>query len=107
MRESRGKAWRRTSGSSVMGVILSDPLASFADVFTDIETDRLLLRPLHEADRRAMVDIHTDPRTNRFHPDPPDVPRASAMFSEWLGPRARDRLRHPPGLGRRGPPVHR
>jgi len=64
--------------------ILSDLLASFADVFTDIETDRLLLRPLHEADRQAMVDIHTDPRTNRFNPDPPDVPRASAMFSEWL-----------------------
>lgn len=67
-----------------MRVILSDPRASFADVFTDIETDRLHLRPLHEADRQAMVDIHTDPRTNRFNPDPPGVARASEMFTAWL-----------------------
>jgi RimJ/RimL family protein N-acetyltransferase len=67
-----------------MRAILSDPRASFADVFTDIKTDRLLLRPPAEADRRAMVDIHTDPRTNRFNPAPPDVPAASAMFSDWL-----------------------
>jgi RimJ/RimL family protein N-acetyltransferase len=67
-----------------MRAILSDPRASFADVFTDIETGRLLLRPPHEADRQAMVDIHTDPRTNRFHPDPPDVSRASELFTSWL-----------------------
>jgi RimJ/RimL family protein N-acetyltransferase len=67
-----------------MRAILSDPPVSFAGVFTDIETGRLLLRPLHEADRQAMVDIHTDPRTNRFHPDPPDVPRASESFTSWL-----------------------
>ncbi|HET6707436.1 GNAT family N-acetyltransferase [Amycolatopsis sp.] len=67
-----------------MRLILSDPLASFADVFTDIETDRLRLRPLTEADRQAMVDIHTDPRTNRFNPAPPGVKEASEMFSGWL-----------------------
>jgi RimJ/RimL family protein N-acetyltransferase len=88
-----------------MPVILSDPLASFADVFTDIETDRLLLRPLHEADRQAMVDIHTDPRTNRFHPDPPDVPRASAMFSEWLAHWAEHGFGYPAVLERGGTEV--
>ena len=53
-------------------------------MLTDIETERLLLRPLREADRQAMVDIHTDPRTNRFHPDPPDVGRASELVTGWL-----------------------
>lgn len=69
---------------AILAEFLSDPRASFADVLTDIETDRLRLRPLTEADRQAMVDIHTDPRTNRFNPDPPDVPRASKLFSAWL-----------------------
>lgn len=53
-------------------------------MLTDIETERLLLRPLREEDRQAMVDIHTDPRTNRFHPNPPDVAAASEMISAWL-----------------------
>jgi len=88
-----------------MRIILSDPPASFADVFTDIETDRLLLRPPHEADRQAMVDIHTDPRTNRFHPDPPDVPRASVMFSDWLAHWAEHGFGYPAVLERGGTEV--
>jgi len=67
-----------------MPAILSDRHASFAIVLTDIETERLLLRPLREDDRQAMVDIHTDPRTNRFHPDPPDVAKASEQVTVWL-----------------------
>ena len=31
-----------------------------------------------------MVDIHTDPRTNRFNPDPPDVAQASETVTTWL-----------------------
>ena len=53
-------------------------------MFTDIETERLRLRPLREADRQAMVDLHTDPRTNRFERDPPDVPKAVELFDKWL-----------------------
>lgn len=31
-----------------------------------------------------MVDLHTDPRTNEFHPDPPDAARASEQVTSWL-----------------------
>jgi RimJ/RimL family protein N-acetyltransferase len=53
-------------------------------VFADIETARLALRPLHEEHRQAMVDLHTDPRTNKFHPDPPDATQASENVTSWL-----------------------
>ncbi|MGH3758450.1 GNAT family N-acetyltransferase [Actinophytocola sp.] len=53
-------------------------------MFTDIETARLILRPLREEHRQAMIDLHTDPRTNRFQPDPPDVAQASELVDTWL-----------------------
>ncbi|MFE0024292.1 GNAT family N-acetyltransferase [Amycolatopsis sp. NPDC059021] len=52
--------------------------------FTELRTERLVLRPLREEDRQAMVDIHTDPRTNRFNPDPPDVATFSETYTAWL-----------------------
>lgn len=53
-------------------------------MLTDIETARLILRPLREEDRQVMVDVHTDPRTNRFDPDPLDVAQASELVTTWL-----------------------
>ncbi len=47
-------------------------------------TERLVLRPFVEADRQAVVDIQTDPRTNRFNPDPPDVAGTLLVFDSWL-----------------------
>ncbi|MFC4078803.1 GNAT family N-acetyltransferase [Amycolatopsis samaneae] len=52
--------------------------------FTELRTERLVLRPLREEDRQAMVDIHTDPRTNRFNPAPPDVATFSEVYTGWL-----------------------
>ncbi|MGW4059299.1 GNAT family N-acetyltransferase [Amycolatopsis sp. NPDC004747] len=57
--------------------------SSFA-ALTGIETPRLILRPLREQDRQAMVALHTDPRTNRFQPDPPDEAQASELVDTWL-----------------------
>lgn len=51
---------------------------------TELRTPRLLLRPLREQDRQAMVDIHADPRTNRFNPDPPSVATFLDTFTAWL-----------------------
>lgn len=39
---------------------------SFAVLFTDIETSRLILRFLREEDRPTMIELHTDPRTTQF-----------------------------------------
>ncbi|GAB2990939.1 GNAT family N-acetyltransferase [Amycolatopsis acidiphila] len=52
--------------------------------FADIRTERLLLRRLTEADREAVVRIQTDPRTNRYHPEPPDAAEGEAKFDSWL-----------------------
>lgn len=57
----------------------------FADImFTGIETSRLILRPLQEKDRQAMIELHTDPRTRRFQPDAPDTALASELVDSWL-----------------------
>lgn len=52
--------------------------------FPDIHTERLLLRPLVEADRDAVVRIQVDPRTNRHNPSPPGLPEGNAKFDSWL-----------------------
>ncbi|WP_431878133.1 GNAT family N-acetyltransferase [Amycolatopsis sacchari] len=52
--------------------------------FPEIRTERLLLRPLTEADRAVVVRIQTDPRTNRYHPEPPDAAESDAKFDSWL-----------------------
>ena len=51
---------------------------------TTITTERLIVRRLREEDRQAMIEIHTDPRTNRFDPDPPDADRAGELVTAWL-----------------------
>ncbi|MCZ4518026.1 GNAT family N-acetyltransferase [Rhodococcus ruber] len=53
-------------------------------MFTDIETTRLILRPLRDEDRLAMVELHTDPRTTRFQSDPPDVAQVDLLVDSWL-----------------------
>ncbi|MDV6263920.1 GNAT family N-acetyltransferase [Rhodococcoides yunnanense] len=58
--------------------------ASFAGVFTDIETTRLILRPLCEDDRSTMVELHTDPRTTRFQSNPPGAAQVDLLFDSWL-----------------------
>jgi RimJ/RimL family protein N-acetyltransferase len=52
--------------------------------FPAMRTDRLLLRPLREADRRTVIEIQTDPRTNRFNPNPPDLDETVGKFEHWL-----------------------
>lgn len=51
---------------------------------TEIRTERLLLRPLREADRTDLVEIQTDPGTNRYHPSPPDAETINLRFDGWL-----------------------
>ncbi|MDI9894259.1 GNAT family N-acetyltransferase [Rhodococcus sp. IEGM 1381] len=53
-------------------------------MFTDIETTRLVLRPLREEDRLTMIELHTDPRTTRFQSDPPDVAQVDLLVDLWL-----------------------
>nr|WP_245573990.1 GNAT family N-acetyltransferase [Amycolatopsis nigrescens] len=50
----------------------------------EIRTERLLLRPLRESDRAEVIEIQTDPRTNRFNPDPPSVAESEQKFDQWL-----------------------
>lgn len=57
---------------------------SFAVVFTDIETSRLILRSLREEDRPAMIKLHTDPRTTQFESDPPDAAQVGLLVDAWL-----------------------
>ncbi|WP_236794913.1 GNAT family N-acetyltransferase [Amycolatopsis sp. GM8] len=52
--------------------------------FPDIRTERLLLRRLTEADRETVVRIQSDPRTNKYNPDLPDVEQSNAKFDSWL-----------------------
>ncbi|GAB2778551.1 GNAT family N-acetyltransferase [Amycolatopsis magusensis] len=52
--------------------------------FHAIHTERLILRPLRLDDREAVVRIQSDPETNRFNPDPPDVRQAGKQFEYWL-----------------------
>lgn len=63
---------------------MSDGCASFYRVFTTVETERLIVRTLREEDRQAMVDIHTDPRTSVFDPDPTDAAQANELVTTWL-----------------------
>ena len=51
---------------------------------TEVHTERLLLRPLWESDRAAVVALHVDPATNRFNHDPPDETTMHARFDRWL-----------------------
>ncbi|WP_218829149.1 GNAT family N-acetyltransferase [Rhodococcus sp. 05-2254-6] len=51
---------------------------------TDIETTRLILRPLRDEDRLAMIELHTDPRTTRFQSDSPDAAQVDLLFDSWL-----------------------
>jgi RimJ/RimL family protein N-acetyltransferase len=51
---------------------------------TELRTARLLLRPLAEADRRTVLEIQTDPRTNQFNPRPPSEAEAFSKFDHWL-----------------------
>lgn len=53
-------------------------------MFTDIETTRLILRPLREKDRHAMIELHTDPRSNRYQSETPDPSLASELVDTWL-----------------------
>ncbi|MBB2936189.1 RimJ/RimL family protein N-acetyltransferase [Amycolatopsis bartoniae] len=53
-------------------------------MFSEIRTERLLLRRLTEADRADVVRIQTDPRTNVHHPRPPDEEESDAKFDSWL-----------------------
>lgn len=50
----------------------------------DIDTAPLILRPLREEDRLAMVELHTDPRTTRFQSDTPDVAQVDVLVDSWL-----------------------
>ncbi|WP_158888304.1 GNAT family N-acetyltransferase [Amycolatopsis anabasis] len=52
--------------------------------FTEIRTERLVLRPLREADRPTVLEIQTDPRTNEFNPRPPTVEETEQKFAYWL-----------------------
>ncbi|WP_027927242.1 GNAT family N-acetyltransferase [Amycolatopsis benzoatilytica] len=51
---------------------------------TEIVTERLVLRPFVEADRQAVLEIQTDPETNRFNPRPPDAATTRLTFDSWL-----------------------
>ncbi|GAA3574480.1 GNAT family N-acetyltransferase [Amycolatopsis ultiminotia] len=53
-------------------------------MLTEIETGRLVLRPFVAADRPSAVRLQTDPRTNRFTPDPPDAAAMQQVFDDWL-----------------------
>lgn len=57
---------------------------SFAVVFTDIETARLILRPMREQDRLTMIELHTDSRTTLFESDPPDAAEVGILVDSWL-----------------------
>ncbi|MEU0469915.1 GNAT family N-acetyltransferase [Amycolatopsis sp. NPDC006131] len=50
----------------------------------EIRTDRLLLRPLGPEDRDDVVEIQTDPRTNRYHPAPPSEEETEVKLTAWL-----------------------
>ncbi|WAL64436.1 GNAT family N-acetyltransferase [Amycolatopsis cynarae] len=52
--------------------------------FPEIRTGRLTLRRLTEDDRETVVEIQTDPRTNRHNPTPPDRVESLAKFDSWL-----------------------
>jgi RimJ/RimL family protein N-acetyltransferase len=52
--------------------------------FPSTHTDRLLLRPLRESDRQTVISIQTDPRTNVFNPNPPDLDETVGKFEHWL-----------------------
>ncbi|WP_186630088.1 GNAT family N-acetyltransferase [Rhodococcus sp. BP22] len=53
-------------------------------MFVEIETARLILRPLREEDRQSMIALHTDPRTTRFESNPPDAAQVSLLVDSWL-----------------------
>jgi RimJ/RimL family protein N-acetyltransferase len=53
-------------------------------MFEDLDTERLSLRALRESDRRAMVELDTDARTNLFNPHPPSPGEADEKFGKWL-----------------------
>ncbi|QFU86525.1 GNAT family N-acetyltransferase [Amycolatopsis sp. YIM 10] len=52
--------------------------------FHAIHTERLILRPLRQDDRAAVVRIQSDPETNRYNADPPDADQAGKQFEYWL-----------------------
>jgi RimJ/RimL family protein N-acetyltransferase len=49
-----------------------------------LSTGRLLLRPLRKDDKRAVLEIQTDARTNVFNPRPPSPGEAVEQFRSWL-----------------------
>ncbi|MGB6183276.1 MAG: GNAT family N-acetyltransferase [Rhodococcus sp. (in: high G+C Gram-positive bacteria)] len=53
-------------------------------MFADIETSRLILRPLRGEGRPTMIELHTDPCTTRFESDPPDAAQVDLLVDSWL-----------------------
>ncbi|WP_440201340.1 GNAT family N-acetyltransferase [Amycolatopsis orientalis] len=51
---------------------------------TEIVTERLVLRRFVETDRQAVVEIETDPETNRHNPFPSDTATVQVTFDSWL-----------------------
>jgi len=52
--------------------------------FEPLSTERLLLRPLRKGDKRAVLELQTDARTNLFNPRPPSPGEAVDQFEKWL-----------------------
>lgn len=50
----------------------------------EIRTERLLLRPMTEADVPALVRIHADPETNRHNPRAPSEERSRELVAGFL-----------------------
>jgi RimJ/RimL family protein N-acetyltransferase len=51
----------------------------------EVRTKRLLLRRIQPQDKAAVVEIHTDPETSKYHPDGPDSPEeAQDKLTRWL-----------------------
>ncbi|WP_409185489.1 GNAT family N-acetyltransferase [Amycolatopsis sp. VS8301801F10] len=51
---------------------------------TEIVTERLVLRDFVETDRQAVVEIETDPETNRHTSRPSDAATVHVTFDSWL-----------------------
>ncbi|WP_084749918.1 GNAT family N-acetyltransferase [Amycolatopsis coloradensis] len=53
-------------------------------MLTEIKTERLLLRPLHEADRENIVALQADTETNKFNVVPHTVEGSRELFDVWM-----------------------
>ncbi len=67
-----------------MAIILSHPGSTVGTVLTEIKTERLLLRRLHEADRENIVALQADPETNKFNVVPHTVEGARELYDTWM-----------------------